>query len=65
MALMLRYIEDNEAGADRYAHALVSALAADLGARDALRLTRDIATESTNDIRTFEGEEVGPQCVYG
>ena len=31
---------------------------ADLSAYDAFRLARDIVTESTNDVRDFEGEEV-------
>ena len=57
-ALMLRYVEDHEAAAFQYARALIRRLCADLSTHDALRLTRDIVTESTNDIRDFEGEEV-------
>ena len=57
-ALMLRYVEDNEEVAYQYAHALVSFFTIDLDTPEALQLTRDIITESTNDIRAFEGEEV-------
>lgn len=56
-ALMLRYVEDNEEVAYQYARALVGRLAADLSVHDALRLARDIVTEITNDIVTFEDEE--------
>lgn len=57
-ALMLRYVEDNEEAACQYARALVRRFTADLSTHDALRLARDIVTESTNDIRDFEGEEM-------
>lgn len=57
-ALMLRYIEGYEETAYQYARALVLHFTADLSAHDALRLARDIVTEITNDIVTFEGEEV-------
>ena len=57
MALMLRYIEGQEEVAYQYARALVLRLTADLSTHDALRLARDIVTEVTNDIRTFENEE--------
>lgn len=57
-ALTLRYVEDQEAVAYRYARALVRRLTADLSVHDALRLARDIVTEITNDIATFENEEV-------
>ena len=56
-ALMLRYAEDHEEIAYQYAHALVTFFTIDLGIPEALQLTRDIVTESTNDIRNFEGEE--------
>ena len=56
-ALMLRYVEDHEEIAYQYAHALVGFFTIDLDAPEALQLTRDIVTESTNDIRNFEGEE--------
>lgn len=56
-ALMLRYVEDNEEAAYQYARALVRRFTADLSVHDALRLAHDIITESTNDIRDFEGEE--------
>ena len=55
---MLRYVEDNEEVAYQYAHALASFFAIDLNIPEAVQLTRDIVTESTNDIRNFEGEEV-------
>lgn len=57
-ALMLRYIEDQEDVAYQYARALVGFFTIDLDIPEALHLTRDIVTESVNDIRTFEGEEV-------
>lgn len=56
-ALMLRYVEDNEEIARQYAHALVTFFTIDLDIPEALQLTRDIVTESTNDIRNVEGEE--------
>ena len=37
---------------------LLGAFAADPYIEDALQLTRDLVTESVNDVRTFEGEEV-------
>lgn len=58
MALMLRYLEDHEEVAYQYARTLVGAFAADPYIPDALQLTHDLVTESVNDIRTFEGEEV-------
>lgn len=56
-ALMLRYVEDNEEAAHQYARALVRRFTADLPVHDALRLARIIVTDTTNDIRNFEGEE--------
>ena len=56
-ALMLRYVEDNEEAAYQYAKALVCRFTADLSTHDALRLAGGIITETTNDIRNFEGEE--------
>lgn len=58
MALMLRYVEGQEEVAYLYARALVRRFTSDLSVHDALRLARDIVTEVTNDIRTFEDEEV-------
>lgn len=55
---MLRYVEDHGEIAYQYAHALVTFFTIDLDIPEALQLTRDIVTEFTNDIRTFEGEEV-------
>lgn len=56
-ALMLRYVEDREDVAYQYAHSLVSFFTIDLDLPEAFQLARDIVTESTNDIRNFEGEE--------
>lgn len=58
MALMLRYVEDREEVAYQYARTLVGGFAADPYIMDALQLTHDLVTESVNDIRAFEGEEV-------
>ena len=58
LALMLRYVEDREEVAYQYARTLVGAYAADPYIPDALQLTHDLVTESVNDIRTFEGEEI-------
>lgn len=60
-ALMLRYIDGQEEVAYQYARALVRRLTADLSAHDALRLARDVVTEVTNDIVTFEDEETASQ----
>ena len=57
-ALMLRYCEDYEEAAFQYARALIRRLCADVGPHEVFQLARDIITEATNDIRTFEGEEV-------
>lgn len=57
-ALMLRYVEDREDVAYQYAHSMVSSFSIDLDIPEALQLTRDIVTEITNDIVTFEEEEV-------
>lgn len=57
-ALMLRYVDGYEETAYQYARALVRRFTADLSVHDALRLARDIVTEITNDIVTFEEEEV-------
>lgn len=56
-ALMLRYIDGYEEAAYQYARALVRRFTADLSAHDAIRLARDIVTETTNDIAIFEDEE--------
>lgn len=52
---MLRYAEDREEIAYQYTHALVNFFTIDLDVPEALQLTRDIVTESTNDIGNFEG----------
>ena len=57
-ALMLHYVDGYEEIAYQYARALVRRLTADLSAHDALRLARNIVTETTNDIGIFESEEV-------
>lgn len=56
-ALMLHYVEGHEEIAYQYTRALINALTVELQVSGALRLARDIVTESTNDIRNFEGEE--------
>lgn len=57
-ALMLRYVEGREEVAYQYARALVRRLSADVGPYEVVQLASDIVTEVTNDIVTFEGEEV-------
>jgi hypothetical protein len=57
-ALMLRYVEDYEETAFQYARALIRRLCADVGPYKVGQLAHDIVTEITNDIGTFEGEEV-------
>lgn len=57
-ALMLRYVEDRREVAYQYARTLLGAFAADPYIEDALQLTHNLVTESVNDVRTFEGEEV-------
>lgn len=58
MALMLRYVERQEEVAYQYARALIRRLSADIVPYEATGLARDIVTEITNDIVTFEREEV-------
>lgn len=57
MALMLRYALSHEEAAYQYARALVRRFTADLPVHDAIRLARIIITDTTNDVRGFEGEE--------
>lgn len=57
-ALMLRYVENYEEAAFQYARALIRRLYADVGPYEVFQLAHDIATEISNDIREFEGEEV-------
>lgn len=57
-ALMLRYVENYEEAAFQYARALIRRLCADVGPYEVFQLAHDIATEISNDIREFEGEEV-------
>lgn len=57
-ALMLRYIDGHEELAHLYARALLLRLSADVSPEEAAQLARDIVTEITNDIVTFEEEEV-------
>lgn len=56
-ALMLRYALIREDVAHQYARALIRRLCADVGHHEVFQLARDIVTEITNDIRTFEDEE--------
>lgn len=57
-ALMLRYALSREDVAHQYARALIRRLCADVGPYEVFQLARDIATEISNDVRDFEGEEV-------
>jgi hypothetical protein len=57
MALTLRYIEDNEEIANQYLRAMLR-LFMFAPPPEGFQLVRDFATESTNDIRNFEGVEV-------
>ena len=56
-ALMLRYVLNREEVARQYARALLLRLSADMDPEEAAQLARDIVTEITNDIVTFEEEE--------
>ena len=56
-ALMLRYIEGQEELAHLYARALLLRLSTDADPEKAAQLARNIVTEITNDIVTFESEE--------
>lgn len=56
-ALMLRHVEDYEELAHLYAHALLLRLSTDVDPEEAAQPARDIVTEITNDIVTFEEEE--------
>jgi hypothetical protein len=57
MALTLRYAEDHEEVADQYLRAMLRLFMFDLYPDEGFQLVRDFATESTNDIREFEGVE--------
>ena len=57
MALTLRYVEDREEVADQYLRAMLRLFMFDLYLDEGFQLVRDFATESTNDIRIFEGVE--------
>lgn len=57
-ALMLRYALNREDVAHQYARALIRRLCADVGHHKVFQLTRDIATEISNDVGDIEGEEV-------
>lgn len=58
MALTLRYVENNEKAADQYLRAMLRLFMFDLYPDEGFQLVRDLAVESTNDIREFEGVEV-------
>lgn len=60
-ALMLRYIDGYEELAHLYARALLLRLSADMDPEEAARLARDIVTEITDDIVTFEEEGAASQ----
>lgn len=57
-ALMLHYALIREDVAYQYARALIRRLSADVGHYEVIQLARDIVTETTNDIRDFEGDEI-------
>lgn len=57
MALTLRYAEDREEVADQYLRAMLRLFMFDLYPDEGFQLVRDFTTESTNDIRNFEGAE--------
>jgi hypothetical protein len=57
MALILRYVEDNEGAADQYLRAMLRLFMFHLYPDEGFQLVRDFAAESTNDIRNFEGVE--------
>lgn len=57
-ALMLRYALSREDVAHQYARALIRRLCADVGPYKVFQLACDIVTETTNNIRDLEGEEV-------
>lgn len=57
-ALMLHYALIREDVAHQYVRALIRRLSADVGPYEVIQLAHDIVTETTNDIRDFEGEEV-------
>ena len=58
MALTLRYVEDHEEVADQYLRSTLRFFMFDLYPHEAFELVRTFITETTNDIREFEGEEV-------
>ena len=58
VALMLRYIEEHEATADRYLRATLQFFMFDLYPHEAFELVRTFTTETVSAIRNFEGEEV-------
>lgn len=58
MALVLRYVEEHEATADRYLRATLRFFMFDLYPREAFELVRTFTTETASEIRDFEGEEV-------
>lgn len=57
-ALMLRYALSHEEAAHQYTRALIRRLTAEVIPYEAIQLARKIATETTDGIRDFEGEEV-------
>lgn len=58
MALTLRYVEDHEETADRYLRATLRSFMYDLYPHEAFELIHTFATETVDEIRDFEGEEV-------
>lgn len=58
LALTLRYAEDNEEAADRYLRAALRFFMFDLYPHEAFELVRTFTTDTTDNIRDLEGEEV-------
>ena len=58
LALTLRYAEDNEEAADKYLRAALRFFMFDLYPYEAFKLVHAFITETTNNIRDLEGEEV-------
>lgn len=58
LALTLRYAEDNKEAADRYLRAALRFFMFDLYPHEAFELVHTFATDTTDNIRDLEGEEV-------
>lgn len=58
LALTLRYAEDHEVAADRYLRGALRFFMFDLYPHEAFELVRTFVTDTTDNIRDLEGEEV-------